>query len=134
MAVDSTLLSESSKERHQSPQTATVFHHLVAFRRYLRHIRRAASLTCWARHGCGCSSGVEHDLAKVGVEGSNPFARSNIFKRNLGAFGACPIRRLAQGLVDARLPAGSGGAIAAEHIRSKRRLVAYLGTSRPRAA
>ena len=30
--------------------------------------------------GCGCSSGVEHDLAKVGVEGSNPFARSN-FRR-----------------------------------------------------
>ena len=30
------------------------------------------------RHlGCGCSSVVEHDLAKVGVEGSNPFARSN---------------------------------------------------------
>ena len=28
--------------------------------------------------GCGCSSGVEHDLAKVGVEGSNPFARSKI--------------------------------------------------------
>ena len=28
---------------------------------------------------CGCSSGVEHNLAKVGVEGSNPFARSNIF-------------------------------------------------------
>jgi hypothetical protein len=27
-------------------------------------------------NGCGCSSGVEHDLAKVGVEGSNPFARS----------------------------------------------------------
>ena len=26
--------------------------------------------------GCGCSSGVEHNLAKVGVEGSNPFARS----------------------------------------------------------
>jgi hypothetical protein len=24
----------------------------------------------------GCSSGVEHNLAKVGVEGSNPFARS----------------------------------------------------------
>jgi hypothetical protein len=31
-------------------------------------------------NGCGCSSGVEHDLAKVGVEGSNPFARSNFFK------------------------------------------------------
>jgi hypothetical protein len=28
--------------------------------------------------GCGCSSVVEHDLAKVGVEGSNPFARSKI--------------------------------------------------------
>src|SRR6516164_5871494 len=28
--------------------------------------------------GRGCSSGVEHDLAKVGVEGSNPFARSKI--------------------------------------------------------
>ena len=30
--------------------------------------------------GCGCSSGVEHNLAKVGVEGSNPFARSNNIK------------------------------------------------------
>jgi hypothetical protein len=29
-------------------------------------------------YGCGCSSVVEHDLAKVGVEGSSPFARSNI--------------------------------------------------------
>gem|GEM_PF-5391545 len=28
---------------------------------------------------CGCSSGVEHNLAKVGVEGSNPFARSKKF-------------------------------------------------------
>ncbi len=25
----------------------------------------------------GCSSGVEHNLAKVGGEGSNPFARSS---------------------------------------------------------
>src|SRR6516162_10666368 len=32
----------------------------------------------WPDFGCGCSSGVEHDLAKVGVEGSNPFARSKI--------------------------------------------------------
>ena len=32
-----------------------------------------------AGFGCGCSSGVEHDLAKVGVEGSNPFARSRFF-------------------------------------------------------
>src|SRR4051812_28796598 len=38
----------------------------------------ASRLTAFrpAAHGCGCSSGVEHDLAKVGVEGSNPFARS----------------------------------------------------------
>ncbi len=27
----------------------------------------------------GRSSGVEHNLAKVGVEGSNPFARSKFF-------------------------------------------------------
>ena len=26
----------------------------------------------------GCSSGVEHNLAKVGVVGSNPIARSNL--------------------------------------------------------
>jgi hypothetical protein len=32
----------------------------------------------------GRSSGVEHNLAKVGVEGSNPFARSS-FIRNFGA-------------------------------------------------
>jgi hypothetical protein len=33
------------------------------------------------RHlGCGCSSVVEHDLAKVGVEGSSPFARSRFLK------------------------------------------------------
>ena len=33
-------------------------------------------LRCECAVGCGCSSGVEHNLAKVGVEGSNPFARS----------------------------------------------------------
>ena len=31
-------------------------------------------------HGCGRSSGVERNLAKVDVEGSNPFARSNFSK------------------------------------------------------
>jgi hypothetical protein len=31
--------------------------------------------------GCGCSSGVEHNLAKVGVVGSNPIARSNKFNK-----------------------------------------------------
>ena len=30
--------------------------------------------------GCGRSSGVERNLAKVDVEGSNPFARSKFFK------------------------------------------------------
>jgi hypothetical protein len=29
----------------------------------------------------GRSSGVEHDLAKVGVEGSNPFARSSFDRK-----------------------------------------------------
>src|SRR6266446_4104777 len=37
--------------------------------------------------GCGCSSGVEHDLAKVGVEGSNPFARSKILLGQPGHIG-----------------------------------------------
>src|SRR5690606_24601583 len=31
-----------------------------------------------AQQASGCSSGVEHNLAKVGVEGSNPFARSSL--------------------------------------------------------
>lgn len=37
---------------------------------------RTAAAQASAFLGCGCSSGVEHNLAKVGVEGSNPFARS----------------------------------------------------------
>jgi hypothetical protein len=36
--------------------------------------------------GCGCSSGVEHNLAKVGVEGSNPFARSRLIGQTYAAF------------------------------------------------
>jgi hypothetical protein len=40
-----------------------------------------ARLTCWnlfdSSRQSGRSSGVEHNLAKVGVEGSNPFARSS---------------------------------------------------------
>jgi hypothetical protein len=32
----------------------------------------------------GRSSGVEHNLAKVGVEGSNPFARSSSVGGNYG--------------------------------------------------
>ena len=58
-----------------------------------------ALLRPWCLHGTGgvstllamrCSSGVEHDLAKVGVEGSNPFARS-IFKHILDAEPAGPV-------------------------------------------
>ena len=40
--------------------------------------------------GRGCSSGVEHDLAKVGVVGSNPIARSNLSKYLFG-IGEAPI-------------------------------------------
>ena len=35
----------------------------------------------------GRSSGVEHNLAKVGVEGSNPFARSRIHRYINGFWG-----------------------------------------------
>src|SRR3954451_5400876 len=53
-------------------------------------IRGAPAATQPLDFGCGCSSGVEHDLAKVGVEGSNPFARSkqpSIKSGFLGLFG-----------------------------------------------
>src|ERR1700675_2530848 len=50
----------------------------VAISRGLRH-KRPSSVSSW--RGCGCSSGVEHNLAKVGVEGSNPFARSKMSQR-----------------------------------------------------
>src|SRR5580658_5637475 len=40
----------------------------------------APRMTYLPSGGCGRSSGVEHNLAKVGVEGSNPFARSKISK------------------------------------------------------
>ncbi len=44
-----------------------------------------ARLTRWtspdSSRQSGRSSGVEHNLAKVGVEGSNPFARSKNFKK-----------------------------------------------------
>lgn len=46
-------------------------------------------------HASGRSSGVEHDLAKVGVEGSNPFARSIITKKPPSGYalgGASPRR------------------------------------------
>ena len=46
-------------------------------RRHLAYVRASAAQAL-PLLGCGCSSVVEHDLAKVGVEGSNPFARSRI--------------------------------------------------------
>ncbi len=45
------------------------------------------------RSGCGCSSGVEHNLAKVGVEGSNPFARSKFPTRKLERYDRAATRR-----------------------------------------
>jgi hypothetical protein len=39
--------------------------------------RASPSLFVEVERQSGRSSGVEHDLAKVGVEGSNPFARSS---------------------------------------------------------
>jgi hypothetical protein len=39
-----------------------------------------------AQRQSGRSSGVEHNLAKVGVEGSNPFARSRLFFKIIGFF------------------------------------------------
>ena len=45
-----------------------------------------ARLTRWeppvSSRQSGRSSGVEHNLAKVGVEGSNPFARSSFLPEN----------------------------------------------------
>ena len=38
----------------------------------------------------GRSSGVEHNLAKVGVEGSNPFARSILLSHNLSLLVTAP--------------------------------------------
>ena len=49
----------------------------VAFALRIWHTTAVAGAICTANaFGRGCSSVVEHDLAKVGVEGSNPFARS----------------------------------------------------------
>jgi hypothetical protein len=47
------------------------------------------------RHlGCGCSSVVEHDLAKVGVEGSSPFARSRFSSWQSDSWTKAAARRL----------------------------------------
>ena len=41
---------------------------------------RVVPALCWQCER-GCSSGVEHNLAKVGVEGSNPFTRSSLSRQ-----------------------------------------------------
>ena len=46
-----------------------------------------------AQRQSGRSSGVEHNLAKVGVEGSNPFARSILPHHGLTRVGQADIRR-----------------------------------------
>ncbi len=57
-------------------------HPRLASHRSFRHIPVAPTAS-----GCGCSSGVEHNLAKVGVEGSNPFARSKSPTSDCVSFG-----------------------------------------------
>src|SRR6202012_2959522 len=65
--------------------------------------------------GCGCSSVVEHDLAKVGVEGSSPFARSRfspILPRSVDASATFTGIRLALACV--AMIAATGAALPAE--------------------
>jgi hypothetical protein len=50
----------------------------------------AVGVTAASSFGRGCSSVVEHDLAKVGVEGSSPFARSKCFS-DLAEFDEGPL-------------------------------------------
>ena len=60
-------------------------------RSYHRHTPRG---TTERRSGteCGCSSGVEHNLAKVGVVGSNPIARSNQPSAGMDVASGLPFR------------------------------------------
>src|ERR1700722_20108858 len=63
---------------------------MVAKPAALWHSKAAARVYCPGNRltllGCGCSSGVEHNLAKVGVEGSNPFARSKFLRLDTWAY------------------------------------------------
>ena len=69
------------------------------------------------RLGCGCSSGVEHNLAKVGVVGSNPIARS---KESATQRNSDPIRRGELSVARAsRPPSGDGTADAAATLRAR---------------
>jgi hypothetical protein len=77
---------------HARPKKSSHLRHFpVAFEKCLGHIAPVAARRD-DTHGpqttpglglmSGCSSGVEHNLAKVGVEGSNPFARSSFLNKN----------------------------------------------------
>ena len=93
--------------------------------------RPAAS---WARpeFGRGCSSGVEHDLAKVGVEGSNPFARSKKFNY-LASFEcvlAIPSKRIASNQCKFDCSAFSGDLNGYPATRTKNRIPHLQGAHR----
>ncbi len=65
-------------------QTKMIF--FVAIRKSLRHTGKI-----YIESVSGCSSGVEHNLAKVGVVGSNPIARSIEFCIYSFLRGACSL-------------------------------------------
>jgi hypothetical protein len=62
----------------------------IAFRSPIRHTSAADTRYC--RSGCGCSSEVERNLAKVGVGGSNPFARSSVLASVAVVIPACSMQ------------------------------------------
>ena len=79
----------------------------VAIAGALRSYTRRAPDHPAGRFGCGCSSGVEHNLAKVGVEGSNPFARSKSPRNSAGRFNTdvSVVLSSTWGSVEAKFPA-----------------------------
>src|SRR5262245_44720316 len=64
--------------------------------------RSSGRLRARPEGGRGCSSGVEHDLAKVGVEGSNPFARSKNSPNPAAQFSVRATLRFPQRMMYAR--------------------------------
>ena len=69
----------------------------------------------------GRSSGVEHDLAKVGVEGSNPFARSSRFPNLIFFLSPCALQRGVRGI---RAASAYGAAGAVQEVQTLRGLAA----------
>ena len=95
----------------------------------------SARRTAMPPHGCGCSSGVEHNLAKVGVEGSNPFARSNNSLKSLrlrpspGGRSRGPTQNATR--TDAGIAGKIGKRVHATFSAPPRRLRAFLAAGRP---